>query len=184
MSNTTIINLPSSEPVVASQFNTQNGNATPLANIIIINGTDSPENNDNGIITKGGVAGTGTQNEVDIVLTNRQTAQVGTPDATPLTILTFALGATPGIFYIRGDIVAFDVTDSAGAAYDFTIGARTDGATATIIATSTKDIFEEAAMAAADFSISASANNIVIQVTGILGKNIDWNCVITYRFIG
>jgi len=77
-----------------NEIDTQNGNATPIANIIIMNGFDTVANNDNGISTAGGVVGTGVQNEVDVLLTNRTTGTVTTTDATITTILTFSLGAT------------------------------------------------------------------------------------------
>lgn len=180
------INNTSSGPVppaVATSYITQNGTAVPLANVLIVNAFDSVENNDNGIITKGGVVGTGTSNEVDIILTNRQTGQITTVDATPTTIITFALGATPGVYYISGDIVGYDITDIAGAAYNFTSGIRTTGAAGVEISTEFKDIFEEAAMSPADFNVNVSGNNMIIQIIGIAAKTIDWNCYLTYRFV-
>ncbi len=170
-------------PSVPTAFVTQNGTAVPAANILIINGFDSVENNDNGIITKGGVVGTGTSNEVDVVITNRTTGQVTTTDATPTTIISFALGAVPGVFYARGNIVAYDLTDVAGGAYDFSTGARTTGAAGTELGTEYKDVFEEAAMATADFNIIVSGNNLIVQVVGIVAKTIDWNAELTYRFV-
>lgn len=170
-------------PSVPTQFNTQNGNAVPLANILIINGFDSTENNDNGIITKGGVVGTGTQNEVDIVLTNRATGSVTTVDATPTTSLTFNLGATSGVYFFEGFIVAFDTTDVAGGAYSFVSGARTTGVTGIEIGTEFKDVLEEVAMTTADFNVNVSGNNFIITVVGIAAKTIDWNCYLTYRFV-
>ena len=170
-------------PAVPTSFFTQDGTAVPAANILIINAIDSSENNDNGIITKGGVAGTGTANEVDVVITNRATGQVTTTDATPTTIITFPLGATPGVFYARGNIVAYDLTDVAGGAYDFSTGARTTGAAGTELGTEYKDVFEEAAMATADFNIVVSGNNLIVQVVGIAAKTINWNAELTYRFV-
>lgn len=170
-------------PVVATSYETDNGTAVPAANTLIIHGIDSVENNDNGITVKGGVVGTGVANEVDVVLTNRQTATVSTADNSVTTILTFALGATPGVFFIEGNVVAFDITDSAGASYSFVTGARTTGAAGTEIATQFEDIFEEAAMATADINVLVSANNLLVTVQGITAKSIDWNCYLTYRFV-
>lgn len=177
---TTASNLP---PSVPTSFQTQNGTAVPLANVLIVNGFDSTENNDNGIITKGGVVGTGTSNEVDVVLTNRATGAVTTVDATPTTSLTFNLGTTPGVFFIEGFVVAFDVTDVAGGAYSFVSGARTTGVAGIEIGTEFKDVLEEVAMTTADFNVSVSGNNFLITVIGIAGKTIDWNCYLTYRFV-
>jgi len=170
-------------PAVPTSFVTQNGTAVPAANILIVNAFDSTENNDNGIISKGGVVGTGTANEVDIVLTNRGTGSVTTSDATLTTIATFSLGATPGVYFIDGDFIGFDITDTAGAGYGFSSAFRTTGAAATEISTEFKDLFEEAAMAASDIFVAASGNNIVFQVQGIAAKTINWSCLFTFRFV-
>lgn len=147
-------------------------------NIFVIGGTAST-NNDNGILVAGNA---GTNTEV-ITLTNRQTGQVTTTDATPTTIITFALGATPGVFYLHGSIVAYDLTDVAGGAYDYSSGVRTTGAAATELGTEYKDVFEEAAMATADFNVIVSGNSLIVQVVGIAAKTIDWNAELTYRFV-
>lgn len=164
-------------PAVPTTFTTDSGSATPAANNLNIFGIDSTANNDNGISTSG------SGDTVNVILTNRTTGSVSTIDATPTTAITFALGATPGVYYFEGNIVAFDVTDTAGASYSFVSGFRTTGAAATEISTEFKDEFEEAAMSTADFSVSASANNLIIQVTGIAAKTIDWNVFLTYRFV-
>jgi hypothetical protein len=185
MSQAGLIKIPTSvlPPSVPTSFVTNLGTAVPAANVLIVHGVQSNENNDNGIIAKGGVVGTGTSNEVDIVLTNRQTGTATTTDATPTTILTFILGAAPGVYSVDGSLVAFDVTDAAGASYSFTSGVRTTGAAAIEIGTEFKDLFEEVAMATADFTVSASGNTLIIQVIGIAGKTIDWNCYLNYRLV-
>lgn len=171
-------------PIIATSYVTQDGTAVPAANILILHGIDSTENNDNGIILKGGLTGTGTSNEVDVVLTNRVTGSVTTSNATPTAIITFPLGATAGVYFLTGDIVGFDITDVAGGAYSFSSAVRTTGASGVEIATEFKDVLEEAAMMNADFTVAVVGNNLVISVIGILAKTINWNAFLTYRFIG
>lgn len=169
-SSTTPTNVPTS-------FITGSGTATPAANILNILALDSTINNDNGVTT------TASGNTVNVLLTNRATGSVTTTDATPTTALTFALGAVAGVYFVEGNIVAFDTTDTAGGAYTFTSGMRTTGAAATELGTEFKDSFEEAAMAAADFNILASGNNLIVQVVGIAAKSLDWNVSLTFRFV-
>lgn len=164
-------------PSVPTTFVTNSGNAVPVANTLNILATDATTNNDNGILT------TGAGSTVTIVLSNRQTATVTTTDATLTTALTFALSGTPGVYFIDGNITAFDVTDTAGGVYNFASGVRSDGVTATEIGVEFKDSFEEAAMATSDVFVTTSGNNSIIQVQGIAGKTINWNVVLNYRFV-
>ncbi len=164
-----------------NEIDTQLGNATPIANIIVMNGIDSNENNDNGIITKGGVAGTGVQNEVDVVITNRQTGTVTTADATLTTIITFPMGATAGAFYVYGNVQAFNSTTPAAGTYSFSGGFRTDGATATELGTEVHDEFEDPALVTADIFLSASANNIILSVQGVVATTLNWNALFEFR---
>jgi hypothetical protein len=164
-------------PQVPTTFTTNSGTAVPVANNLNIFGIDSSANNDNGVFTNA------LGDTVNVVLSNRSTSVVSTANATPTTALTLSLGATPGVYFIEGNIVAFNTIDIAGGAYSFTSGMRTDGATATELGTEFKDSFEEAAMAPADFNIIASGNNVIVEVIGIAGKSIDWNVYLTYRFV-
>lgn len=170
-------------PSVPTAFQTDNGTATPVANTIIFHGTDSNINNDNGIIVNGGVVGTGTINEVDIVLTNRITGAVTTTDATPTTLASLSLGGTPGVYLVQGDLTAYDITDSAGASYTFIGAAVTNGIAATEIAVENKNVFEQAAMMSSDFNLGVTGNTAFIEVIGIAGKTIHWSALFTYRFV-
>lgn len=172
--------LPPSVPLQFSADNTVAGApvAVPVANNLNILANDTTANNDNGIQT---VASGST---ITIQLTNRVTAAITTTDATPTTLASLSLGGTPGTIYVSGDLVAYGVTDAAGAAYTFAGAAVTNGSAGTEIAVENKDVFEQVAMAAADFDLGISGNSAFITVTGIAGKTIKWSCLFTYRFVG
>lgn len=177
-------------PVVPTEFETQDGSAVPLANVLIIDGFDSSENNANGITTKGGIAGgnppgTGAANEVDIYLTNRLQGEGSTIGAVTADVITFALGATPGCFKFHFEVTAFESTTPAGLGYSIEASARTDGATATIISTPDADEDEDAVLENdADWDIVASGNNVILRVTGVVGLNINWGSVGSYVYRG
>lgn len=170
-------------PSVPTSFVTQDGTAVPAANVLIVNGFDSTEDNDNGIITKGGVVGTGTANELDIVVTNRVTGSVTTSDATPITIASFVLPAI-GVYAFDFNVASFNITDVLGAAYSLFVGIRSDGVTATKLNLEDKIVNEEIGDTACNVSASVSGNSILIQATGIAAKTINWKAVGTYVFVG
>lgn len=167
-------------PAVPTAFHTDDGTAIPALNVLNVNGLDSIENNDNGLLTR---ANPNLSDNLQIILTNRATGTVTTVDGTPTISLTFALGAIPGVYYFQGDITAFDTTDIAGGAYSFVSAARTTGVAGVEIGTEFKDVLEEAAMAASDIAVSVSGNNFIVTVTGIAAKTINWNSFLTYRFV-
>lgn len=149
------------------------------SDIIFVEGLQSQVNNDAGIETDGNAGAS----EFYVILTNRATSTVNTANATPTTLQTFALGATPGTYFITAVVGAYNTTDTAGASYEIKGAFRTDGATATQISFSVVNSFEEAAMVAADAVFTTSANNVIVQVTGIAAKTIHWDSLLTFRFV-
>jgi hypothetical protein len=166
-------------PTVPTSFVTDNGIAVPAANVLLVNGKTSTENNNNGIISKGGVAGTGTANELDVVVTNRIIGSATTTNATPATIASFSLGATPAVFTFDIQIASFNATDVNGDGYFISGSARTDGATATLCGTPDKIVNEEV-VDTADANMVVSGNNVIIQAQGIAAKTHRWRVVATY----
>ncbi len=178
MSQAGRLNFTGSTPSIPTQFTTDDGVAVPVANNLNILTADTNTNNDNGIHS------TGSGSTVTILLTNRITGSVTTTNATPTTLASLSLGATPGVYLVEGDLTAYDVTDTAGASYTFVAAAITNGVAATEIGVENKNVFEQVAMATADFNVGVTGNNAFIEVIGIAGKTINWNCLFTYRFVG
>ena len=151
-------------PTVATTYVTDSGNAVPAANILNVLGS-------NGITTSG--AG----NTVTISLDNACETTGQTVGATTDNITCIDLGATPGTYSFRINVAGFvsagtDAGDGCG--YFFTGVARTDGAAATVIPTEDKFVVEDAAIIDCDVSLSASGNNLVVDVTGVAGDTIEW----------
>lgn len=174
-------------PAVPTSFVTQDGTAVPLANVLIVNGFDSVENNDNGIITKGGVVGTGTSNEVDVIITNRVQGTNSTLGAATSTIITFS-PTVIGTYAIEYRVAAFNTTASLGSGASVFGAIRYDGVNSTVC-----DLFDEISndegdMSAIDIAVVASGADILLQGTGyqLLGVDqaINWGAVGLYTFVG
>lgn len=168
-------------PSVPTSFVTDvNSPSVPIANIENVIGGATSANNNNGIRTDGSSG----SNTLTIQLTNRISGTITTANATPTTIISFPLGATPGVYTFTGDITAYDLTDTAGASYGIVSGIRTTGAAAIEIGSQFDTNFEELAMINADVDVTVSGNNVIFQVTGIAATNIDWDALFNYRFVG
>ena len=162
-------------PSVPTSFVTDSGTAVPALNILNVLGNDTTSNNDNGI------SSIGSGNTVTYQLTNRQTGTVTTADATVTTILTVPMGATPGTFYVYGNVQAFDGVTPSSAAYSFSGGYRTSGVAATELGTEFHDTFQDSTLSTSDIFLTTSANNILVQVQGIVALSINWNAILEYR---
>ena len=185
MSQAGIINTSNgpSPPSVPTSFSTQNGTAVPAANILIVNGFDSPENNANGIITKGGVVGTGTANEVDVVITNRVQGTVTTVGLVTSPIITF----TPtviGAYTVECRISAYNTTSLLGAGYSLFGTARFDGVNSNLCGTVDRIVNEEGAMSSANATFTVSGADIVISGVGYAAQTINFSAVGLYTFVG
>jgi|SRR6185369_6447248 len=170
-------------PSVPTSFQTQDGTAVPAANILIIDGIDSTENNSNGIITKGGVAGTGTANEVDIVITNRLQGTVTTVGLTTSPIITFTPNVI-GTYAIEVRIAAYNTTSTLGAGYSLFGTVRFDGVNSNLCGTPDKIVNEEGAMSSANSTLTVSGANILINGVGYAAQTINWSAVGLYTFVG
>lgn len=164
-------------PTVATSYVTDvNSPAIPAANVLNVVGGTTTDINTDGVQTDGSSG----SNTLTVQLTNRLTGTLTTTDATLTTILTLPLGATPSVWFVGGDITAYDITDSAGAGYSLNAVVKTDGASATEVGVEYTTELEDAAMVTADLISSASGNNLLIRVQGIAGKTVNWYAKIEF----
>lgn len=95
-------------------------------------------------------------------------------------VLSVALGATPTTYTFEARVAGFESTTPAGVGYQIFGVIRTDGATATVIGTPDIIANEDAALTAADIDFTASGNNAVIVVEGVVGLTINWRAFSLY----
>lgn len=175
-------------PSVPTSFNTQDGNAVPSGNILLVNAYDSTENNVNGITTKGGAAagdppGTGASNEMDIYITNRLQGTTTTVGATTSPMITFTPTAV-GTYAIEVRIAAYNTTSAIGAGYSLFGTARFDGVNSNLCGTPDRIVNEEGAMSSANSTITVSGADILINGVGYVGQTINWSGVALYTYVG
>lgn len=170
-------------PSVPTSFVTQDGTAVPLANILLVDGFDSTENNDNGIITKGGVVGTGTQNEVDVIITNRIQGTTITVGAVTGNIITF-IPTVIGVYSIELRIAAYNTTSTIGAGYSLFGAIRFDGINSNLCDTFDPIDNEEGTMSNTQIDVIVSGASVILQATGYALQTINWSAVGLYTFVG
>lgn len=170
-------------PAVPTSFVTQNGTAVPAANVLIVNAASSTQNNNNGFITKGGVVGTGTANELDVVVTNRLAGSTSTTGATTSAIITFPLTVI-GTYAIECRIAAYNTTSTIGGGYSVFGTVRFDGANANLCGTPDKIINEEGTMSNANVTMTVAGANVLINGVGYAAQTINWSAVGLYTFVG
>lgn len=170
-------------PAVPTQFNTQNGNAVPSANILIVNGFDSDENNANGIIVKGGVAGTGTSNEVDVVITNRY-SQNSTTTGVSTSTVTILSALADGTYTLDMSVAAFATAGGpAGNGYTIVGSVKSVSGVASLVGgagAQQKDSFEDTV--GANAVLGVSGNDITVTFTGVALFDFNWNVTGTYIY--
>jgi len=165
---------------VRDNSTTSPGTAIPALNILQVLGSDTTQNNDNGIRTD---ANPNNGNVLYVELTNRMTGTASTVGAVTADIITFSLGASTAVYRFNFLVAGRDTAGAAvgqGVGYTIDGSARTDGAAATIISTPDIDADEDTAIMGSLISFIASDNNIIVRATGVAGETISYNAVGTY----
>lgn len=167
-------------PAVATSYVTDDGTAIPAANILNVNGVDSTENNNNGILTR---ANPDLSDNLEIVVTNRLQGITSTSGAASSTIISF----TPtviGTYSIEYRIAAYNETSLLGAGYSLFGAIRFDGVNSTICDTFDEIVNEEGDMDNLDIAVSVAGANVLLNGTGYALQEINWSAVGLYTFIG
>ncbi len=163
-------------PTVPTSFVTDVGTAVPAANILNV---VTPGGGTQGIITSGsGNTITITLNETTL------TGTVTTVGAVTGDVITFALGAVPGVYTFDCKIAGFATAGGPlGAGYTIVGSVRTTGAAAVLIPSQAVDAFEEGALVAGSGTLVVSGNNAIFRVLGTAGTTINWKAAAEYIFI-
>lgn len=174
-----------SPPAVATSYTTQSGTAVPALNVLLIYGAASSANNTAGITTKGGVVGTGTSNEVDVVLTNRVSGSVSTVGATTGDILSFTPPATEGVYKLFIQVCAWISASKTGSTYEISGAVKSDGAGGiSTIGTPVRIMNgESGTFDVNQVGVTVTGGAIVVQGTGTAGT-VKWTGLLTYVFGG
>jgi hypothetical protein len=171
------ISAGSLPPSVPTSFVTDSGTVIPAANIVNFNGGSTSVDNSNGIQV---IANADGSNNGVFRLTNRLTGSGTSTNASVLSLNTFALGASAGVYRFEFIVSGRDVVSGDGIGYTVFSSAKTDGVTATVISTPFIDNDEDASLVAASADFIASGNNVILQVTGVSGRTINYKAVGTY----
>lgn len=125
----------------------------------------------------------GTPNTLFVSAEDGDEGAVTTTDAAQTNLLTYTLEVTPGVYLIEGSIAAFNTTDTLGAGYRFSACVRSTGAAATEISNEIAEQYEEGAMIGCKIEILAAANTYLVNVYGLVGKTINWRCLVKATFV-
>lgn len=180
----------SATPSVATKYTTDMGDAVPVGNELDVKAVQTDENSNNGIQTRGGVAGTGkTANDLEVQLTNRVSGKVTTENDTFTAVVAFNnIDDTQNDTYmIEYRVAATSISGApvtSGAVFKVDAGVVIDGAatTLTLLGVDTSNNFKDAVMATTDVRVDIIGTAVVLSVKGLpaVDADVNWSAVGTY----
>jgi len=165
-------------PDVPTSFITDDGTAIPLVNILNVDGLDSIENNNDGIVTR---ANPDLGNNLEIILTNRISVTAITSDGAGQTqTVTLMTPTNATAIEFNSSFIGYDsANDEAAGGAQEGIARKSAGAVTVI---GTNDSFDEsdAGLLTVDWDIIASGGDLIARFIGVAGRTIVWRCTFTY----
>lgn len=164
-------------PDVPLQFTTDDGTAIPNANNLDVLGSTSSEDSLNGIITR---SPPDSQDNLYIILTNRITGSGTSTNASTEDLFIFELDSTSRSYRFNILVTGIDAGSGDSVGYTMFSSAKTNGTTTSVVATPFLDNDEDASLVTASINFISSANTVILQATGVVGRTINYKAVATY----
>lgn len=169
MSQVSIINIEGNNPQIPTQFVGNTGVAIPIGNILQILGD-----------TTLGISTSASGNTVTITLDNALQGTATSINASTEDLITFTLQAIPSSYRFQFEVAGRDIGTNDCVGYTMFGSAKTDGINATIVASPFVDNDEDNSLISASISLIASGNDVILQVTGVIGQTINYKCSGSY----
>lgn len=103
-----------------------------------------------------------------------------TEGAETVTAITLPMGAVPSARSVQVFVSCFEETTPAGGGYTLFGTFLTNGIVATEIGSEDTGFQESAELNDCDVTVHASANNIIVEVTGVADLTINWSARLEY----
>lgn len=165
-------------PDVPLQFITDEGTSVPSSNTLYVLSATSTRPDTNGIITVSGAPGD--PEILYVTLTNRITGEGVSSNGATVNLFTFSLDNSPRIYRFDILISGIDLATGDGVGYTMFSSAKTNGTTASVVATPFLDNDEDPSLVAASVDFISSGNNVILTATGVVGKNIGYRALANY----
>lgn len=164
-------------PTIPTSFLTENGTAIPSGNVLQIAADFIPGDFTAGITTQ---ADPNLSNNLEVVLTNRLAGTATSTNGSTEELIGFSLGNTTAVYRFSFSITGRDTVSGDGVGYTVDGSAKTNGTTATIIATPLIDNDEDPSLLTSSVALVATGNTISLRVTGVTGETIIYKAVGLY----
>jgi hypothetical protein len=127
------------------------------------------------VVGSGNITTSGFGNSIVITEPSFISHTVNTTDATPTTIFSLSLGGVPATWAINVDIICLNTSVTDGAGFNVFGLMVTDGTSATEIQSEVGINLYGPTLTTATVTLTASGNDVVLQVVGVAATNITWN---------